>query len=36
MGIIMYMLDEYVSAQLMRPSPGHFASSDWVSNLLPL
>jgi len=29
MGIIMYTPDGYMSAQLMRPNPGHFASRDW-------
>src|SRR6187549_2717684 len=29
MGIIMYTPDGYMSAQLMRPNPGHFASGDW-------
>jgi len=29
MGIIMYTPDGYMSAQLMRPNPGHFASADW-------
>ena len=28
MGIIMYTPDGYMSAQLMRPNPGHFASGD--------
>src|SRR6185312_585937 len=28
MGIIMYTPDEYMSAQLMRSNPGHFASDD--------
>ena len=28
-GIIMYTPDGYMSAQLMRPNPGHFASPDW-------
>jgi len=29
MGLIMYTPDGYMSAQLMRPNPGHFASDDW-------
>src|SRR5262249_18515990 len=29
MGFIMYTSDGYMSAQLMRPNPGHFASGDW-------
>jgi hypothetical protein len=29
LGIIMYTPDGYMSAQLMRPNPGHFASPDW-------
>jgi hypothetical protein len=29
MGVIMYTPDGYMSAQLMRPNPGHFASDDW-------
>jgi hypothetical protein len=29
MGIIMYTPDGYMSAQLMRTNPGHFASGDW-------
>src|SRR6185312_7646236 len=28
MGIIMYTPDGYMSAQLMRPNPGHFASTN--------
>jgi hypothetical protein len=28
-GIIMYTPDGYMSAQLMRANPGHFASGDW-------
>ena len=28
-GIIMYTSDGYMSAQLMRSNPGHFASADW-------
>jgi hypothetical protein len=29
MGVIMYTPDGYMSAQLMRPNPSHFASGDW-------
>ena len=29
MGIIMYTPDGYMSAQLTRPNPDHFASDDW-------
>jgi hypothetical protein len=29
MGVIMYRPDGYMSAQLMRPNPSHFASGDW-------
>jgi Lipocalin-like domain len=35
MGIIMYTPDGYMSAQLMRPNPGHFASTNvrfWPRN----
>lgn len=29
MGVILYTSDGYMSAQLMRSNPGHFASADW-------
>jgi hypothetical protein len=30
-GIITYTPDGYMSAQLTRPNPGHFASPDWLN-----